>query len=100
MSGIIEPPELVEDPDQPKQSSAKEDRAREERGHGPQEVGPAYSDTDDADNDLVSVPRVCLIVSLPEGSNGRARSFLAVWYVLCMYAMLAPQYVAVVHDVV
>lgn len=49
--------ELVEDPGQ-SQLSVKEDRAREERGHGPQGVSPAYSDADDTDDTLVSTPRV------------------------------------------
>lgn len=59
MSGTITSPELVEDTGQP-QSSVKEDRAREERQHGPQEVRPAYSNADDTDDALVSAPLVGL----------------------------------------
>eukprot|EP00903_Cladosiphon_okamuranus_P007028 g6834.t1 len=51
MSGAEKPPELVEDPRHP-QSSVQEDRSREERVHGSQEVGAAYNDADDTDDDL------------------------------------------------
>lgn len=70
MSGTIEPPELVEDPGQQEQSSATEDRATEKRGHGTQEVGPAHSDADSAEDNLVSSPRVVFDYAVElQGSN-------------------------------
>lgn len=58
MSGVFDPTELVEDPGQTDRSPAREGREGEEKMDGPQEVGPARSDVNHGDDDLVSVPRV------------------------------------------
>lgn len=82
MSATIKRPELVEDPGQPQQSSVKEDRAREERGYGSQEVGHTYSDADDTDDDLVSAHPRCLMVALDRRAR-TDRHAARVYLLLC-----------------